>query len=120
MSRTALQKRIIDNIRRIRKEKHLTQEELANRCELHTGYIGGIETYGRFPKIDNLDAIARGLGVDIAYLVSEQAEQQAREFAKKIEDLEGLLHQYIASCSIPDYTVQREEKQKRERRQVQH
>ncbi len=104
MSRTALQKRIIDNIRRIRKEKRMTQEELAIRSNLHTGYIGGIETYGRFPKIDNLNAIAQGLGVDIAYLVSEDAERKAEEFTARIQELEHLLHQYISACSIPDYS----------------
>ncbi len=104
MPRTALQRRIIDNIRKIRKEKKLTQEELAIRSDLHTGYIGGIETYGRFPKIDNLNAIAEGLGVDIAYLVSERAELQAKEFNARIEELERLLHQYISECAIPDYS----------------
>ena len=104
MPRTALQKRIIDNIRKIRKEKHMTQEELAIRSNLHTGYIGGIETYGRFPKIDNLNAIAQGLGVDIAYLVSEEAEQRAIELTRRLEELEALLHTYISACAIPDYS----------------
>ncbi len=104
MPRTALQKRIIDNIRKFRKEKHMTQEELATRSNLHTGYIGGIETYGRFPKIDNLNAIAQGLGIDIAYLVSEEAEQRAIELTRRLEELEGLLHSYLAACAIPDYS----------------
>ena len=41
----SLEKTVIDNIKRIRKEKGITQEQLAEACNTATSYIGLMEIY---------------------------------------------------------------------------
>ena len=38
----------IYNMKRLRREKNITQEQLAERCETDTAYIGQIETKNVF------------------------------------------------------------------------
>jgi len=109
MERSELQIKIIDNIRRYRLEKNMTQEELARRSDLQTGYIGGIETYQRFPKIDNLNQIAKGLGVDLAVLISEDANNKVIEVSHKIEELERYIRDFLMNNNIPSFSVTEKE-----------
>ncbi|MDR2343016.1 MAG: helix-turn-helix domain-containing protein [Spirochaetaceae bacterium] len=60
----SLEKLVIDNIKRIRKEKRMTQEKLAEACNTATSYIGLMEIYRHTPKISTIEKIARALGVD--------------------------------------------------------
>ncbi len=48
----------------------LSQEKLAEMTELHRTYIGSIERAERNVSLDNVEAIAAALGVDIADLLS--------------------------------------------------
>jgi transcriptional regulator with XRE-family HTH domain len=59
-----LEKRVIDNIKRIRKEKGISQEKLAEACDTATSYIGLMEIYRNVPKLSTIDRIASALGVD--------------------------------------------------------
>ncbi len=59
-----LERRVIDNIKRIRKEKNITQEQLAEACNTATSYIGLMEIYRNVPKISTIERIANALGVD--------------------------------------------------------
>lgn len=79
---------IIDNIRKYRKIQNLTQEALASRCGMTTSYIGLIESYKKFPKVRNLKRIADGLGIDISYLVSPDADQQAQKVYEKLSEMQ--------------------------------
>ncbi len=60
-----IRKTVGKNIARIRKEKGLSQEELAFECDLHRTYISGIERGIRNPAIVNLDKIAKVLKVSV-------------------------------------------------------
>lgn len=55
-----------ENIRRIRKEKGLSQSELGKRIGVSYQQIGQYENGKRNPKIETIDKIASALGVKIA------------------------------------------------------
>ena len=59
-----LERLVIDNIKRIRKEKGISQEKLAEACNTATSYIGLIEIYKNVPKLSTIERIANALGVD--------------------------------------------------------
>jgi len=59
-----LEKLVIDNIKRIRKEKGISQEKLAEACNTATSYIGLMEIYKNVPKLSTIERIANALDVD--------------------------------------------------------
>jgi transcriptional regulator with XRE-family HTH domain len=60
---------VAQNIRRLRAEREISQEELADRAELHRTNISKIERGLHAVSIDNLHWIARALGVDASDLL---------------------------------------------------
>ncbi|MDD5959531.1 MAG: helix-turn-helix transcriptional regulator, partial [Methanobrevibacter wolinii] len=54
-----------DKIKRMRIEKGLTQEELANRCELSKGFISQLENDLTSPSIATLIDILEILGTNL-------------------------------------------------------
>ena len=59
-----LERLVIDNIKRIRKEKGFSQEKLADACNTATSYIGLMEIYQNVPKLSTIERIAKALGVN--------------------------------------------------------
>ncbi|MBR5288758.1 MAG: helix-turn-helix transcriptional regulator [Clostridia bacterium] len=59
------------NIRKYRHEKHYTQEQLAERCFLSSGYIGDIERADRIPSLQVLLSICYELDVSPNRLLYE-------------------------------------------------
>jgi len=62
-----------ENIRKFRRERGLSQEELAEEAELHRTYVGSVERGERNISIDNMERIAKGLSVPLAHLLSSTA-----------------------------------------------
>ena len=62
---------IADNIRKLREEKHLSQEKLASECGLHRTYIGMIERCEKNVTVVCLARIASALKVEITELFHE-------------------------------------------------
>ena len=60
------------NIRAYRRNKHLSQEELADLCGLHRTYIGSVERGERNVTLSTLEVIANTLEISIADLLSEK------------------------------------------------
>ena len=58
-----------NNVRNFRKEKGLSQESLADLCNIHRTYIGSIERAERNVSIDNMEKIANALEVNIKELL---------------------------------------------------
>jgi len=57
------------NIRKIREEKEISQERLANRADLHRAYVGQIERGEKNIGLRNLEKIAKALNVKIKDLL---------------------------------------------------
>ncbi|WP_246237396.1 helix-turn-helix domain-containing protein [Halovulum dunhuangense] len=62
----SVQSRVSRNIQRIRREKDLSQEEVAHRTDIHQTYLSGVETGKRNPSILVVERIAKALGVDVS------------------------------------------------------
>ncbi|MEO1669121.1 MAG: helix-turn-helix transcriptional regulator [Chloroflexota bacterium] len=52
-----------ENVRNLRKEANLSQEDLAELCGLHRTYVGGIERGERNVALLNILRIAKALNV---------------------------------------------------------
>jgi transcriptional regulator with XRE-family HTH domain len=57
------------NVQEARRDKGLSQEELAHRAEVHQTYLSGVERGRRNPSVIVLDRIAAALGLDIEDVV---------------------------------------------------
>lgn len=57
-------------VRSLRLKASISQEALAERCDLHRTYIGGIERGERNVSLVNIERIATALGVEMSSLFS--------------------------------------------------
>ena len=64
---------LADNIRAYRKSKHISQEALADMCDLHRTYIGSVERGERNVTLSTLETIAAALGVSVPELLTKRA-----------------------------------------------
>ena len=97
-----LEQIVVTNIRRIRKERGLTQEELAELCDTSVSYIGLLEIGRNIPKLSTIEKIANALGVDYIELFmspNDQSEVKSRDYSKLKEkilvDIEKDLDKYL-------------------------
>ena len=65
-------------IRELRLEAHLSQEEFADRCELHRTYIGSIERGEKTITIETAYKIAKALGMPLSYIF-QRLESSTKE-----------------------------------------
>ena len=60
-----IQKRLAENLRSIRKNKKMTQFDLAVKCDLSEAMIKSIELNRSWPSEKTLSQITKALGIDI-------------------------------------------------------
>jgi transcriptional regulator with XRE-family HTH domain len=60
-----------ERVREIRKEKGLSQEELAHKADLHRTYIGMIERAEKNITLLNIEKIANALEVSITTILKD-------------------------------------------------
>jgi transcriptional regulator with XRE-family HTH domain len=70
-----LRETVARNLRRLRQEKGLTQEELAHRAGINRNYIGMLEREEHAATVDMLEKLAEVLGVDPAELLKEKRKR---------------------------------------------
>ena len=58
-------------VRRRRRELDFSQEELAERAELHRTYISDIERGERNPSLENIEKLAKALDISVARLFTD-------------------------------------------------
>lgn len=61
---------LAENIRSYRKDHGLSQEELADLCELHRTYIGSVEREERNVSLSTLEVLAQALKVSVPELLT--------------------------------------------------
>ena len=62
------------NLRKFRTLRKLSQEDLAELADLHRTYIGSVERGERNISIDNMERLAKALGLRVPDLVREEPE----------------------------------------------
>ena len=72
-----VRRRVGLNLKRIRQEQGLSQEEFAFRAGVHRTYVSGIERGLRNPTVVVLEGLARTLGVPAARLLEELPRTKA-------------------------------------------
>jgi transcriptional regulator with XRE-family HTH domain len=65
-----------EKIKRLRRVNNLTQDELANRCDLTKGFISQIERNLTSPSINTLIDILEALGTNISSFFNEKDEEK--------------------------------------------
>ena len=68
MRKMSVQRRLSRNIQRIRRDKGMSQEEVAHLAAVHQTYLSGVETARRNPSVKVIERIANALGVDVVEL----------------------------------------------------
>ncbi|MFG1301944.1 helix-turn-helix transcriptional regulator [Xanthobacter sp. V3C-3] len=58
--------RVGQNVQKLRRDRDLSQEELAHRANVHQTYLSGVESGKRNPSVMVLERIAIALEVDIS------------------------------------------------------
>ena len=71
MHRTTIITSFAASVRKLRHGLEISQEELAERADLHRTYIADIERGARNPTLLTIKKLANGLGVSAADLLSE-------------------------------------------------
>ena len=86
-----------EKLRQLRLQRGLTQEELADRCELSKGFISQVERNLASPSIATLTDILSALGSNLSEFFREEAEEKItfskEEFFEK--DSDGVLWKWL-------------------------
>lgn len=90
-----------EKIKDLRLSCELTQEELADRCELTKGYISQLENDLTSPSIATLIDILSALGTDLKEFFSETEAEEKLSFNKN-EFIEKKTEEYVLNWLVPN------------------
>ncbi len=65
---------LAENLRIYRKDKALSQEEMASKCNLHRTYIGSVERRERNVTLSTLETLANALDITVPELLTKQVD----------------------------------------------
>jgi transcriptional regulator with XRE-family HTH domain len=71
-------KALAENIRAIRRERNISQEELAELCGLHRTYVGFVERGERNVTLSSLEVLSKALGVSVPSLLTPGAHDRKK------------------------------------------
>jgi len=75
---SSLRTTLAENVRAFRKAQSISQEELADRCQLHRTYIGSVERQERNVSLSTLEVLSEVLGVSVAELLTPKPQHDAK------------------------------------------
>lgn len=78
-----LREYLAGNIKKFRKERKMTQADLAELCNTSSNYIAIIETCNRFPREEMIEKIAEALKVETFELFIKPNTPYAPKITKK-------------------------------------
>jgi transcriptional regulator with XRE-family HTH domain len=78
--------RVANQVKEIRKARHLSQRQLASRMQVPRTYISKIENGKAIPTLGSLERLANALEVDICQLVRDGRSQHDEEVAEILAD----------------------------------
>lgn len=90
-----------EKIKDLRLSCELTQEELADRCELTKGYISQLENDLTSPSIATLIDILSALGTDLKEFFASEEKEEKVTFGKN-EFIEKITDEYIQNWLVPN------------------
>ena len=90
-----------DRIKQLRLQCDLTQEELANRCELSKGYISQLENDLTSPSISTLNDILTALGSSLKEFFSESETEEKIVF-KEEDFIEKVTEEMTLNWVVPN------------------
>lgn len=70
---TELRQILAENIRAYRKDKRMSQEQLADMCNLHRTYVGSVERGERNVTLSTLEIFAAVFQVEVPILLTKKA-----------------------------------------------
>ena len=85
-------------LKKLRQQKHLTQEQLAERADLSVPYISHLERGSKKPSMAVLVRLAESLGVTVDRLLSGNQEKDTVAFFPEVQEL-------LADCSVLERVV---------------
>jgi transcriptional regulator with XRE-family HTH domain len=87
---------IVENIIKIRREKGISQEIIANALHVDTSVISNIENRKRELKVNELEIIAKTLAVDVLYLLTYPHIYVKREANNTLNQIDTILQIKLA------------------------
>lgn len=63
-------------VRKIRQDRHISQEQLADMCGLHRTYISDVELGKRNVSLENIEKMALAFDMTMAELFTEVEKEQ--------------------------------------------
>lgn len=91
----------------IRKQKKISQGELAKRSGLSQAGISYIEKGLRSPSADTIELLAAALGTTVSALMGEQEPAPRDEFAETLYRRPGMRILFDAAKDAPDEVLQK-------------
>ena len=70
---TELRQILAENIRAYKKDKRISQEQLADMCNLHRTYVGSVERGERNVTLSTLEIFAAVFHVEVPILLTKKA-----------------------------------------------